>query len=615
MEIEQIEIKDYLKNCEPLDKVDDKFIEKIVNNIEIIYKSSGKQIATEKHFVYLIRIGSVKAYDSNSKTSYLIEAGHWFDYDDALLNKEKKQIYEINEDSLIYIIPKELITELIKINEHVNFYFSKPAAKSYCDYKSQNKRPALMLTSVIELSKTNKVYIVDGKTTVQKVANLMTTKNITAVLIGDENNLKGIVTDRVFCTEVAAKNLAVDTAIEEIMTPNPITINAKTSGSEALLIMARKHIRHLPVIKHNKAISILTATDLINKQSHEAVFLIDEIRFARNIKTLKIISKQLKNILLNLIRNNISFYDIGHTISSIGITINQKIIEFAEKKLGTPPVSYAWLVAGSMARDEQNAHSDQDNMIILNDTYDENIHFNYFKDLANFVCDALDKCGYVYCPGDIMASNSKWRQPLAVWKKYFNTWITEPEPMALMHSSIFFDLKYVYGDKSLFTDLQSKVLKATKKNTIFLTYMTANAMQHQPPLGVFKNFVLEKSGSEKKALDMKTRGVIPIVDMVRIYALSLNIKNINTMDRLKQCIKLKAISKSGGKDLIDAFEFINSVRLHHQAKQIENKIEPDNYAPPEELSSLEKKHLKDAFEVVRNLQSAMVSRYNANYLL
>jgi CBS domain-containing protein len=65
-------------------------------------------------------------------------------------------------------------------------------------------------------------------------------------------------------------------------------------------------------------------------------------------------------------------------------------------------------------------------------------------------------------------------------------------------------------------------------------------------------------------------------------------------------------------DLRDAFELISMIRLRHQASQIEKGQAPDNYVPPEDLSVLERRHLKDAFEVISNTQGIMSTHYKAD---
>ena len=144
--------------------------------------------------------------------------------------------------------------------------------------------------------------------------------------------------------------------------------------------------------------------------------------------------------------------------------------------------------------------------------------------------------------------------------------------------------------------------------------MASNALSHKPPLGFFRGFVLEKEkeGSDEKGMDMKKRGVVPIIDLARVYALASGLSSINTKERLEALAASGGMSQVNVDDMLDAFEFISMVRLQHQAKQIEKGQKPNNYVPPEELSALERRHLKDAFEVISTMQDTMTSRYHAD---
>jgi CBS domain-containing protein len=87
----------------------------------------------------------------------------------------------------------------------------------------------------------------------------------------------------------------------------------------------------------------------------------------------------------------------------------------------------------------------------------------------------------------------------------------------------------------------------------------------------------------------------------------------NTFERLDAILEAPGgISDDRIADLKDAFEFISMTRLEHQAMQIEAGKSPDNFVPPEELSALQRRHLKDAFEVVSTVQSTMSHNFQAN---
>ena len=208
-----------------------------------------------------------------------------------------------------------------------------------------------------------------------------------------------------------------------------------------------------------------------------------------------------------------------------------------------------------------------------------------------------------------MATNPQWRQPLRAWRGYFHNWINKPEPKALMLASIFFDLRPVHGEQRLYQRLQVEILNKTRNNGIFTAYMAANALTHRPPLGFFRTFVLIHDGKHDDTLDLKHRGIVPITDLARALALSQGVSAINTNDRLQAAVRSGALSEEMGENLEDALEFIASLRIRHQANLIRQGAPIDNYLPPDDLSELDRKHLRDAFKVIQGMQETLEHRY------
>lgn len=87
------------------------------------------------------------------------------------------------------------------------------------------------------------------------------------------------------------------------------------------------------------------------------------------------------------------------------------------------------------------------------------------------------------------------------------------------------------------------------------------------------------------------------------------VKSANTRDRLIEAHKAGVVSARGMHDLIDAFEFLSIVRLKHQSRKIKLGQRPDNTLSPKELSRIERQHLRDAFIIVRTMQSNLANTY------
>jgi CBS domain-containing protein len=205
----------------------------------------------------------------------------------------------------------------------------------------------------------------------------------------------------------------------------------------------------------------------------------------------------------------------------------------------------------------------------------------------------------------MMATNPRWRQPVSVWRGYFDKWISEPDTEAQMLASVMFDLRPIAGDVSLFETLQVDTLEQAARNSIFVRHMIGNSLKHSPPLSLFRGLSVIRSGAHKNTIDLKHAGVVPIVDLGRVYALKASLAQVNTRERIVAAGEAGVISSSGAMDLLDAYDFIAETRLSHQAAQIKRGEDPDNFLDPEDLSELERTHLRDAFLVVKTMQSAL----------
>jgi CBS domain-containing protein len=353
---------------------------------------------------------------------------------------------------------------------------------------------------------------------------------------------------------------------------------------------------------------MITVTDLINHEGHNAINITSIIHKATKVSELVEISKLLPQLQTRMAKLGTTADHVAKSISAITMAFTIRLIEMAENLLGEAPVPYAWLCAGSQARQEQLAHSDQDNALIISDEVTPE-HSFWFHDLASFVCDGLAACGFIYCPGDIMATNTKWRQSQATWAKYFDSWVNTPDPKALLNCSVFFDLETVHGDVTLLESVRQKMLAKTKNSTLFIAHLSKNALNFKPPLGFFRDFVLINNGEHKAKLDLKHNGIAPIVDLARIYALSEGISAVNTIERLQQAAGTRSLTKKSAANLIDAFEFLGMLRMKHQARQLQAGEKPDNYLKPKEISRLEREHLKDAFKVIKTMQDIRQSTY------
>jgi CBS domain-containing protein len=552
--------------------------------------------------LYVIRSGTVRVTDEHGTLVSELGPGNSFGERGLLRGGRAVTTAEATTDARLLLIPAALFHEL---------FADEPAFRRFFDRSGEARsagraRPADLTTiRVADLMAPSPVTCAP-RTPLVEAARMMRDRRISCLCVTEDDRLVGIVTVRDFTNRALAAALPLDTPVAEIMTANPVTLPSSAIGSDVLHTMMERRLGHLPIVDGARLVGIVTQTDLTRFQATTSARLVADVAGAETAEALAKATAEIPRLLVQLVGSGNRHEVTTRLVTDIADAVTRRLLRMAEDTLGAPPVPYLWLACGSQGRQEQTGVSDQDNCLILDDAATE-ADLAYFDRLARFVSDGLDAAGYVYCPGDMMATNPRWRQPLRVWRDYFRGWIATPSPEAQMLASVMFDLRPIGGERALFDTLQAETLERAARNSIFTAHMAANSLKHTPPLGLLRSFATIRSGEHRNTLDLKMNGVVPIVDLGRMYALQGRIPLVNTRARIEAAGAAGIISQSGSRDLLDAYDLIAETRLEHQARRVKTGERPDNYLVPAELSDFERSHLRDAFVVVKTMQSALSS--------
>ncbi|MGC1496398.1 MAG: DUF294 nucleotidyltransferase-like domain-containing protein [Sulfitobacter sp.] len=548
--------------------------------------------------LYVIESGQVSITDANGASLSLLNRENSFGERGLLREGLAVTTATADEDCRLLCIPAAVFQALLTQHEAFRRFFDR-------------RRPApttgaANLTSVsVEALMTTNPAGCPPDTPIEDAGRIMRDRRVSCLCVVSDGHLDGIVTLRDIVNKAVADALPKGTPVSAIMSANPRVLPPSAIGSDVLHLMMEYRLGHLPVVSADQLVGIVTQTDLTRFQATHAASLVAQAAQAGSVQDLAEITGRIPNLLVQLVAAGNRHDTVTRMITDIADVVTRRLLRMAEDNFGPPPAKYLWLACGSQGRQEQTGVSDQDNCLILENGI-SNKDMQYFAPFAQFVSDGLASCGYVYCPGDMMATNPLWCQPLSVWKDYFKGWITSPGKEAQMLASVMFDLRPIGGDVTLFYDLQAATLKAAAANSIFTAHMATNALTHATPLGLLRGLTTIRAGEHRNTIDTKLNGVIPVVDLGRMYALQGQLTDLNTRARLKAALSAGIISESGGTDLIDAYDFVAQTRLEHQANLIKQGKAPDNFLPPSTLSGFERSHLRDAFVVIKTMQSALM---------
>ncbi|GAM63140.1 signal-transduction protein [Vibrio ishigakensis] len=565
---------------------------------------------------YVIRSGVIEISRRNGQLYNRLDEGAVFGQMALLSSGRVLFPAKAIEDSLLYCIPSEIFQNLYDNYDSFADFVAAEDSTRLRRAIASNDDNDLTTIKVRELI-SRPVFTINDNESIRDAAILMDEENTSCLIINsEETHLKdeilGILTDRDLCTRAIARGADLDSPLSSVMTKDVITLDSNAYVYEAMLTMQRYNVHHLPIMRKGKPLGVIEASDIVRYESQNSLLLVSSIFQTNSIEELAQLSEQVKDSFVRLVNEDANSHMVGSAMSVIGQSFKQRIIELGEEELGPAPIPYCFLALGSMARDEQLIVTDQDNAIILSNSFEKDKHDKYFAKLAQWVSDGLDKCGYPYCTGDIMATNPIWRMTQTEWEECFSDWIDNPNPKALLNASIFFDLVGVHGQIKWAEQLNRFIVKKARKSPKFLTFLARNALNRTPPLGFFKSFVMEKDGKHKNSINLKRRGTAPLADLIRVHALAVGSTQQNSFERLDDILDSGLLPKGKAQDLKDALEFISMVRIRHQAIDIEQGNEPDNNIEPDNLSDFERRNLKDAFQILSNAQNFLKFRYQGN---
>ncbi|WP_087024003.1 DUF294 nucleotidyltransferase-like domain-containing protein [Thaumasiovibrio subtropicus] len=610
-------VLDFLVQIDPFDQLPADVQKEFAKSIKITYLAKGEQIAfsatCEDRYLYIIRKGSVEQRKSDGRLRAKLgeEDLFGFTFLEPLANAEDGYTVTASENALLYLVPHVQIQQLLQTQPEYATLFAAQAQvrlQSALNVVWSEQEKGIFVKRVEDVA-SGRIATVQSTESIRDVAKAMRRANRSSTALVYENEeIVGLITDRDLTMRVIAGEVPLDTQVCKVMTSPALTIGPNELVLNAVSLMMQHNVRSLPVVKDNQALGLLTTTHLVQKNRVQALFLIEKIKFSNTIDELAILASERQAIFEALVEGRVSAEIIGQVMTLIMDAFNRRIIQISEEKLGPPPVDYAWVVAGSTARHEVHMLSDQDNAIVFDDAATDADRI-YFQHLASMVCNGLDACGYPLCSGKFMAATPKWCQPMKVWKAYYSKWVANPHYEMLLNATVFLEVRTIYGKAAFSTELQRHLFSEIGKGREFLASMMRDSVSVNPPLGIFNNLVVEKGGENSNTLNIKKFALTLIVDLARIYGLQVGSEKVGTEARFQCAYEKGAMSESMLKDIIGAYRFVSQVRYIHQLKSLKSAEIADNNIDPSDFSSFERKHLKDAFRIIANLQDAAKLRF------
>ena len=454
--------------------------------------------------------------------------------------------------------------------------------------------------------------VVPPSATLRDVLYLISQGREDAVVVADEaSHLPlGLVTLRELLHVITFERGELDAPVAAYMTGAPLTVAADSPAHRAKVLMAKKGVGHILLVEPDGCLcGLVSQTDLLGLRAGGAEALIASIAVARDVEAMALAADRVRRRGAELFAAGMGVESLCQWMSGLNDLVGMRIIELIEDEFDLPAVPWCWMLFGSEGRLEQTFATDQDNGLIFEpgEPGDTETLREAFLPFAQAVNQALHHCGFERCRGNVMAGNPDWCLGVDEWKGRFSVWLRVPEPEALLHGTIFFDFRPLYGSYELVDRLRVWLMSEAPDHPRFLRALAEDALIVSPPLGWAGQFVYAKNRDFPHTIDLKLHGARPFVDAARIWGLSNGLWATNTADRLRAAAIVTSRSSEDTSAEVEAFHLVQRFRIHQQLATSDR--DRANRVDPSDLNELHRLMLKEALKQARKLQLRLRQDY------
>ncbi len=590
----------------PFELLSSNELDNLMEKIDIAYYTKDTLLFSktlESIAFYIVIKGSVNEYIEDELHN-VYNQGDSFDAD-ALIYTKTESRFVVDEELICYEIKKDDFLDLMQ-NKKVQSYFLQDFVSRHQQLKNYDVSSDLTPFLISKISEIflHQACVVNAQESIYN--SLVKQKEVHSnVIIVEDKEEYLIVTDSDLREKVLLSGLSVQESIKKIATKGLISIDINDFLFNALLMMTENAIKHLVVTDNGTIVGVLEQLDLLSYFANHSHLVAVQIDKAKSVEDLKELQEDLKNIIVTLRAKGVKVRYISKLVSALNIKIYKKV--FAMFVPDTLQDKCTLLVMGSEGREEQTIKTDQDNALIIKDGVDEKLFFQPMMDMNR----ALLELGFPKCSGDVMVSNQYWRRSVKAYKALINEWTESLNEKSLQNLSIFLDAKYVAGEESLHSELKQYLYHHFHNRDDVLAHIAKAVLNFDTPLSLFSKFVTDKK--HENGIDLKKGGIFALVHGVRTLSLEYEIKQTNTIERIKELNNREIIDKNFATELIESFDTLSSVRL--QAMLGAKEPQESHYIDPNELSKLQRDLLKDSFKIINKFKKFMSFHFHLNMVV
>lgn len=576
----------------------------------------------EVQAMFIITRGKVQAASpgASGDADLTISVGECFPIGALSGRRASANVYTAVTEVEACLLPADAFHQLMALSpafsRHCTGYLASLVNQSrqqlQAHFAQQANEAQSLNTRLIDLIKRPPISV-NAMTPIRRAVEIMGEhKTGSVVAVNGDGAPIGLITQSDVVRRVVLGRVPLEQPLSDVMSHSPATLPETATAYDAVFAMASRGIRHLLLVDGAGRLSgVISERDLFALQRVGVGQVRRSIESAEDVAALQAALRDVQQSAFNMLAQGVGAEQMTQYISTLNDAVTERILELNLRRHVLDDIEWAWLAFGSEGREEQTLSTDQDNGIafVAADAGQREAFRARLLAFAQDVNQDLDRCGFPLCKGNIMAGNPEWCLTLDEWRQKFSAWIRSPQPEALLNATIFFDFRAIYGKRDLATRMHEHLFSLSTANSAFQRMLAQNALTVAPPLGMIRDFVTESDEQGKAFIDLKKSGARLFVDAARVLALAHGVDAASTAKRLRRTAKSPGGAGDGVDSLIDAFHYIQLLRLRHQHLETGQGRPGDNRIFIGRLNQLDRRILKEAFRQAKALQQRIKMNY------
>jgi CBS domain-containing protein len=603
------DVADFLRAHPPFDALGEDDVELVAAAAEVEFHAAGTTIIAQGgepvEHLRVVRSGAVEIVH-DGRVLDLLGPGELFGHASMLSGLPAGFAARAHEDTLCYRVPADAARGPLGRPQALEFV-TRSLLYGTVAASARERAPGEPSHQPVGSLIRAPLVVCGPEASIRDAARRMTEVGATSVVVDLGGGALGIVTDRDLRTRVVSDGLPYEAPVTQAMTAPAYTVAADRVGDEVLLDMLDRGIRHFPVLAATgEVLGVVADVDIVAVEARTSFALRTAIARASTVDELAAAARELPRMVVALQRARLAPRNIAGVHAVVVDALVRRLVDLELARTGPPPVEFAWLALGSLARREFTPGSDVDSAIAWRGG-DGDPNVKAALHAVGVAVDAgLRACGLAADDKGATAADPLFARSIDSWRRAARSWLEDPsQEKALILVSVVVDSRPTWGVGAGMAIADA--LGPARAHPALLRQLARFSLSYRPPTGFLRGLVVEHSGEHRGRLDLKHGGLVPIVDLARWAGMAAGVTSASTPERLDSAAKAGTLSAADASTLADAFDLVLGLRLEHQVEQLEAGRRPDDHLDPAELSPLARSYLREAFRAVASVQKRVGS--------